>query len=351
MGSTCIANSFAYFAVQLKLLHGTQLFWYALDDMCNVFRLSIVCLVVLTGGMALAKDFKLLDGSTVNGEVSDGNDYGVVFRITGGFSKRIPYSKFTQEALRGLAQVPKLAPMVEPFLDLPAPPRPKAKTVVVREVPRVARPSGRTSFFSSFFTPVGFGVFAVLYLANLLAAYEIALYRGRPVGVVCGLAALLPLLGPLIFLVSPSAETEGMVTGPIEAGMESAPGAPGVKAAGATSRRVTAVPAASGLRVAAQAKEKAGPAETKVFSRGEYTFNRRFVETQFSGFFRIVPSEAEKDLVLVVRTPKEEYVGKRISRISSNEFFLQLYEGGGKEVSVSFTEISQMIVRHKDAKS
>jgi len=318
--------------------------------MCNAFRWLVIWLLVLTQGVALAKDFKLLDGSTVTGEVSDGNDYGVVFRLPGGFSPRIPYSKFTQEALGQLAQVSKLAPMVEPFLDLPAPPRPKPKTVMVREVSRVTRPTGRTSFFSSFLTPMGFGIFAALYLANLFAAYEIALFRGRPVGLVCGLAALLPLLGPLIFLVSPSAEGEGLVTGPIEAGAEGGPGAPALKAAGATSRRVAAAPAASGLRVAAQAKDKAGPFEAKVFSRGEYTFNRRFIETQFSGFFRVVPSEAEKDLVFVVRTPKQEYVGKRISRISSNEFFLQLLEGAGKEVSVGFGEISQIIVRHKDAK-
>ncbi|MCX8108864.1 MAG: hypothetical protein N3G20_08675, partial [Verrucomicrobiae bacterium] len=82
-----------------------------------------------------------------------------------------------------------------------------------------------------------------------------------------------------------------------------------------------------------------------------YTFNRRFIETQFSGFFRVVPSEAEKDLVLVVRTPKKEYVGKRITRISSSEFFLQLYEAGGKEVNIGFDEVAQIIVRHKDAKA
>ncbi|HOK77896.1 MAG TPA: hypothetical protein PLW35_09260 [Verrucomicrobiota bacterium] len=317
--------------------------------MRNSVRLWIVVLVF--GAItAWAKDFKLLDGSTISGEVADGNDYGVVFRILGGFSKRIPYSKFTQEALAELAQNQKLAPMVEPFIDLPAPPRPKPKTIVVREVPRVTRPVGRTSLFSSFFTPIGLGIFGVLYLANLLAGYEIAHYKGRPVSVVCGLSALLPVVGPLLFMVSPSAAVEGGEMPMPETGQEALPSAPAVKAAGTTSKRV-AVPAASGLRVATAGKQqKAGPTETKVYSRGEYTFNRRFIETQFPGFFRVVPSEAEKDLVFVVRTPKNEYIGKRISRISSNEFFLQLYEGGGKEVSISFGEISQIIVRHKDAK-
>ncbi len=325
--------------------------------MRNALRLSAIwILATLVGGVSWAADFKLLDQSTISGEVSDGNDYGVIFRITGGFSKRISYSKFTQEALKELASIDRLKPMVEPFLDLPAPPRPKPKSVMVREVPRVTRPGGRTTLFSSFLTPLGLGVFGILYLANLFVAYEIARYRNRPVAVVCGLAALLPLLGPLIFLVSPTIEAEGEEGGPVAepepAEAEPAPGVPlAGSAAGATSRRVGMAPAASSLKVAAsRAKSKASAAEPRVFNRGEYTFNRRFVETQFSGFFRVVPSEAEKDLVLVVRTAKQEYIGKRITRITANEFFLQLLQGGGKEVNISFGEISQITVTPKDDK-
>jgi hypothetical protein len=317
-----------------------------------LFLLTIIAVAAVAP--AWAADFQLLDGTIISGEVSDNNDYGVKFRIPGGFYDLYPYSKFTQDSLKQLATLPRLRPMVEPFIDLPQPPRPQPKPIVLREVPRVERPTGRTTFFSSFFTPVGLLVLALLYLANLVAGYETALYRNRPIALVCGLSALLPLLGPLIFLVSPTLEGEG---GPVEGaapgeGAAAGPGAAVVGApAGRTSRRVSAAPAGGpALRVAAQAKAAAGPAETKVYNRGEYTFNRRFVETQFSGFFRVVPVEAEKDLVLVVRTPRAEYVGKRITRISSNEFFLQLLQTGGKEVNIGFTEIAQMIVRHKDAK-
>jgi len=325
--------------------------------MRKAFALS--WLVILAGFCAVpvwAKEFKLLDGSTLSGEVSDGNDYGVIFRQQGGFSERVPYSKFTQDALKELGALPKLKPMVEPFLDLPVPPRPKPKPIVLKETPRVERPTGRTTLFSSFFTPVGLAVLGLLYLANLLAGYETARYRNRPAALVCGLSALLPLLGPLIFLVSPTLEPEG---GPAEGGgpVGAPEPAPGMvvagRPAGSTSRRVGTPPPppGAGLRVVAQAKATGeGAGEPKVFNRGEYTFNRRFVETQFSGFFRVVPSEAEKDLVLVVRTPKQEYVGKRITRISANEFFLQLLQSGGKEVSVGFGEVAQIIVRHKDAK-
>ena len=105
------------------------------------------------------------------------------------------------------------------------------------------------------------------------------------------------------------------------------------------------------MRVVAQEKAAGGKAESKIFNRGDYTFNRRFIETQFSGFFRIVATEADKDLVLVVRTPKQQYVGKRISRISANDMYLQLVQGGGtQEVNVGFGEIAQITVRHKDEK-
>jgi hypothetical protein len=84
-----------------------------------------------------------------------------------------------------------------------------------------------------------------------------------------------------------------------------------------------------------------------VFKRTEVTMDRRFFETKFAGFFRMVPENP--DMVLAVRTAKQEYVARRISRISSNEVHLQLLRGN-TEVGVPFGEISEVQVRHKDAK-
>jgi hypothetical protein len=237
--------------------------------------------------------------------------------------------------------------MVDPFIELPpAPPKPKP-TIHLREVPRVDRPQGRTTLFSSATAPLGLAILGLLYLANLLAAYEIAVYRNRPVALACGLSALLPLVGPLIFLVAPSLEpTDQPETNVSEEALAGPGVAPAASPASATSRKV-GVPSGGGLRVAAVEKG-GGKVEAKVYKRGDYTFNRRFVETQFSGFFRVVPTEAEKDMALVVTTAKEEYVGKRISRISSNEFFLQLLQAGGKEVGISFSEVAQIAIKHKD---
>ena len=93
-------------------------------------------------------------------------------------------------------------------------------------------------------------------------------------------------------------------------------------------------------------------AQPQMYTRGEFTLNRRFFETKFPGFFRVVPSEAEKELVIVIKAVRGEYVGKRISRISSNEMHVQLQSGNASaEVMIPFVEIQTVQIRHKDAKS
>jgi len=141
----------------------------------------------------------------------------------------------------------------------------------------------------------------------------------RPVGVA-------PLVGPLIFLASPTLESHAE-----EAGSEPPPveePGPAVAAAASPARTTShalgkvGVPppmSGTGLKVAAAKGGSETRAEARVFKRGDYTFNRRFIETQFSGFFRIVPSEAEKDMVLVIKTPRQDYIARRISRISATE--------------------------------
>jgi hypothetical protein len=85
----------------------------------------------------------------------------------------------------------------------------------------------------------------------------------------------------------------------------------------------------------------------RLFRRGDTTFNRRFFETQFAPYFRVVLSEAEKSMVIAVKAGKNEYVGRRISRISGNEIGLQLQSGG--EVQVEFADIHEVQLRPKDA--
>jgi hypothetical protein len=202
-----------------------------------------------------------------------------------------------------------------------------------------------SGFFASLMTPAGIAILAVLFLANLLAAYEIAVFRDRPVSLVCGLSVILPVVGPILFLTLPPGEEE------LTQAAEAAPATEAAEA-GPQAKKTGPAPASS-LSVAAaekKARPDASQVETAVFKRGDTTFNRRFFETKFPGFFRVVPGETEKDLVLVVRSVKYEYVAKRISRISSNEMHVQVLRGG-TEVAIPFGEITEVQVKHKDAKN
>ena len=51
-----------------------------------------------------------------------------------------------------------------------------------------------------------------------------------------------------------------------------------------------------------------------LFQRGQFTFNRRFIETKFSGFFGIVRRDAEKDMILLIKSTRGEFPASRITR-------------------------------------
>jgi hypothetical protein len=316
--------------------------------------------------VASAADFTLTDGTLIQGEASSFNDEGLIIRLKiGGFSERIPWIKFTQETLKELVKDQKNAQFVEPFIELTAADLAKIKAekekeIVLKPVPRVARPQERGSLFAAATMPLGLAVLSLLFVANLYAAYEIAGFRNRPAALVCGVSAIMPIVGPILFLSLPTVPEEAGVPElmPLAGGGgAAAPAAPAEAHGSATSKLKSKITGmfgkkqGAGLSLAATEKAgaPAGPPPTKTYAKGEYTFNRRFFETQFPGFFRVVPSEAEKDLVLSLKAGRNEYVGKRITRISMNELHLQLLSGG--EVSVAFADVSQVQVRHKDAKA
>ncbi len=296
-----------------------------------------------------AAEFKLLNGDVIKGEGSSFNDNGVIIRLElGGFSQRIGYGKFTQETLRDLAQTPAAKKFVEPFIEIPQEEKAQKakaikKAIVIREPNKIPLYTGRPSLASAFFTPVGLLLLLALYAANLYAAYEISHFRARPVPVVVGASAILPIIAPVAFLAMPpgerafaEAETPAEAPAPIQA-----------DAKGGTAP-------ASGLGLAAghdaAAAKGANPAYAQVYNRTNTSFDRRFFETKFTGFFRVVPAEAEKDLVLVIKAAKNEYIAKRITRISMIELHLAL-QRGNTEVNVPFGEIVEVSVRHKDAKA
>jgi len=325
-------------------------------------KLHSIGLIALLGsllaGVGRADDFKLANGNVLKGELASADEDGLVVKLdVGGFSKREPWINFSQETLKELAKYPKVAPLVEPFIELEPEQikaKEKQKEIVVKPVPtRMERTTPKPGLATAFLTPIGLAILAVLMLANLYAACEIALYRQQPVALVCALSVLFPLLAPIIFLSLPTRIAHRET--------EMAPGEAAAIGAGEVHGGATAKPTSSlapapaaGLSLAAATKPEAALAQTQpqTFTRGEFTFNRRFFETKFPGFFRLVPAEAEKDLVMVIKAVRGEYVGKRISRISSNEMHLQLQSGNASaEVMVPFVEIQSVQIRYKDTKA
>ncbi|MCF7669864.1 MAG: hypothetical protein K9N48_08835 [Verrucomicrobia bacterium] len=289
--------------------------------------------------------FEMTNGNIYTGRLASANEEGIVIRLdVGGFSQRIPWVKLTQETLKKLAQVPEARNFAVPFIDIPIEVRleeiQKKRQVSVREVPTLSKPMNSADFFGGITSPLGFFVLAILYAANIFASYQISRFRQRPTNLVCAVAAVAPVLAPVVFLSLPTRHEDYSDEEYVdEAAVEEAPMPPEQSPAPAGS---------SGLSIAKSEDEEKKKGEPQVFKRGETTFNRRFFETRFAGLFRIVPSESDKDMVLVIKTHKNEYVGKRISRISSNELHLQLLSGA-PEVTVKFGEIAEVQFRHKDS--
>lgn len=303
------------------------------------------------GGLCLAAGadtFALTDGTSLTGDVISYNDNGVVFRLDADkYSDRVPWTKFSQDALKQLSKNPRIRPLAEPFIETP--PVQRTKKVVVKTVNEVSRlqlpprPSLLGALFSS---PVGLVSLMLIYAANIFAGYEIAVVRARPITMVMGLAVVLPILGPLIFLVLPvrEAPAEPAAMQPMTASQTFAV-------------PTSAQPAASGIHIVeaswqgkAAAAPAASPGEPQVFQRGQFTFNRRFFETKFSGFFAVIRRESEKNLVLTIRTGRANLVVERITRITTNEMHVEIATSGGKqEVMVPFAEIVEVQLKPKTA--
>ncbi len=315
-----------------------------------MYLLLVVALLAgLSLGVLQAGDFKFANGNVIRGELASADEDGLVVKLdVGGFSKREAWINFSQETLKELGKDPKVAPFVEPFIELEPEEikaREKQKEIVVKEVPnRLERPAGKISFATALLTPIGLALLAALFLANLYAGYEIALFRRQPVVLVCAVSAIAPLIGPIIFLSLPAPA--------VHRSEESAAAAPvSASPPGGAKTSTSSMPAGHGSSLSlASAAKGGGSGQTlpQIFTRGETTFNRRFFETKFPGFFRVVPGEAERDLVLDIKVVRGEYVAKRISRISSNEMHVQVLNGG--EVMVLFAEMTSVTLRHKDAK-
>ena len=285
---------------------------------------------------ARADSFQLTDGSSVSGDIVTFNDNGLMLRMANDSYTNLLWTKFSQDALAQLGKNPKIKALVEPFMETPPVKRAEKAEITIREVSRLELPPKQSLFAAFFSSPVGFVILLLLYAANMYAAYEIAVTSAYSTVLVMGVAAVLPILGPVIFLSMPAGK----------AAAEPAMSHPEVEP------ETFVLPGAAGeIHVAESSWQKAAaPNEPQIFQRGQFTFNRRFFETKFSNFFSAVRRKADKDLVLVVKTAHTQITVQRITRIASDDVHFEILQGTARqEIMVSFADIQEIQIVHKDA--
>jgi hypothetical protein len=355
-----IADGFAFFLpLLMTICYGNSL-------VRSFYLLTALLAFVIFAGSLRADTYQLATGETLNGEVlpTSANDAGVQVKVGEGEYKRVPWDSFSQEDLRKFRDDPKLAPklgnFIEPFIVITAEERAKKTEVPnLKQPTRLPRPPAQSLFGALVSSGLGLFLLLVVYAATIYAGYEVAIFRAQPVPLVTGLSAI-PILGvlaPIIFLAMPTKVQ------PIERTWETQPAtrpaAPevvnpmqgeipqqhpaGLRLAD-TATAATAAPSV----VPGEAKPSLPPTQT--FARGQFTFNRRFIETKFAGFFGVVRHGADKDMVMVVKAARGQYTCNRITRIGSNDFHVEVHHGhASEEIMIPFQEIKEVQLKHKDA--
>ena len=326
----------------------------------RISRLLIICtcLIVWFVASASAIQFEMADGAVVEGEIIQGKPEALQIRVGDGNYQKLPWDKLSQKTLRMLAEDSKLKleSFVEPYIETPDDERIKKTEVEIKGVPRLDHPAKRSLIIALFGSPLGLFMLVLIYAANIYAGYEIAAVRAFSPAMVCGVSALAPIIGPVIFLCIPTRLESGKQYEE-EAATAHAPTPPAFNpmAADITGETHTlpgGETAAGGLHIS-HAPAAAGASDvhkTEIFKRGQFTFNRRFIETKFSGFFGVVRRSDTKDMVLFLKTVRGEFTAVRISRIATNDMHIETRKGEAmQEITIPFGEIQEIHLKHKDA--
>ncbi|HEX3889634.1 MAG TPA: hypothetical protein VHX90_02185 [Verrucomicrobiae bacterium] len=289
-----------------------------------------------------ADTFSLADGTSLTGDIVRSSDTGLTLRLSDDVYTNVLWTKFSQDGLKQLSANPKIKPFVEPFIEIPASERPPKPEVKIQDVTRLELPPKQSLIGAMFSSSVGLAVLLLIYGANIYAGFEAAIFRSRPIGLGMGVAAVLPVLGPVILLSLPTV---------VQA--EAAP-AESVTESQEQTFNVANVPSKEEIHIVASSWQAPGAAPevpvAQVFQRGQFTFNRRFFETKFPGFFSVVRRDADKDMVLIVKTMRGEFVVQRIARIAQDDVHFQIAKGDASyEEMVTFAEIQEIQLKHKDA--
>jgi hypothetical protein len=268
------------------------------------------------------------DGSSVEGDIVKFDDSGLLLRGTGDSYTNLPWGQFSQDTLKQLSANSKIKPLVEVFIEPDASQRPARAETNINPVKRMELPANPSLIGGLLKSPVGLFILLVVYIANLYAAYEISIVRARSALQVVGLAAVLPVIGPVIFLALPM-----KVEAPPETVTEPAAGAdPGV-----AKEEIQIVDASWN-----QPKE-VKQVEAQVFTRGKFTFNKRFVETKFAGFIGEPKGDALK-FSMAVSAAQGQFAVERIMQVAASDVIFDTANG---QVTVLLADILEIKLNPK----
>src|SRR4051812_14911717 len=185
----------------------SALIWESAPVRKCYFILSLFAALLL-GRELRAETFQLLDGKSLTGEIlpTGANEQGLQIKVGEGQYEKVAWTNFTQPDLKKFQSNPKLAPLVEPYIEITQEERMKKTEVVIKPPVRLERPPSRSFFGAMFTSSLGLFILAVLYAGIIYAGHEVAIFRAQPVALVAGLSAI-PFLGffvPIIFLAMPT---------------------------------------------------------------------------------------------------------------------------------------------------
>lgn len=289
-----------------------------------------------------AETYRLADGGSVTGEPVSFTADDILVRVDGNNYERIPWGRLSQETLKELLDHPRAGRFVEPFIELTPAEEAEKTGQVVKPVERLPRPDDG-SLFGMIATPIGGFLLLLIIGASAYAGYEIAFFRNRQPGLVCGVSAVVPILGPIIFLALPSREVSLEELGLVSRSHEDT----GEEAPEVEEQYDEVAPETAETAAAA---ETAPPSAT--FRRGQITFNRRFFETRFAGFLRPVPGDEFQDMVIDITSARGRHTGHHIRSINQNDLVFQVDKGGAStDETIPYVEITEVVMRHKDTQA
>jgi hypothetical protein len=279
---------------------------------------------------------KLADGGTVVGRIISAKDQfvQVSLDLTGAspIYTNVAWARLSQETLRELSTNRTTAAFALVFLDPPASQRNvrAPKKITIKTPPRMDRPQGGSLLAS----PVMLVLLLLVYAANIYAGWEIGVFRQWPPAVTALMGAVVPIIGPAIFLAMPTRRPKEEIPEEVPVAAEEIP---------------LVTEEAPQEPVEQQSAQPAAP-DVVVYPRGQFTFNRRFFETKFAGFLKMVPGEAERDKVIFIKSARGEYTGHRFAKVEPNEVYLQVRKGAATEdVMIPFSEIFEVQVKPREA--